>query len=177
MDPEQPDAASIERAAARIRRGELVAFPTETVYGLGVHALDRAAVTRLFEVKGRPATDPLIVHVASLDQVRPLVRRVPDAAADLATRFWPGPLTLVLPRSSIVPDAVTAGRDTVAVRVPAHPVARALLEAAAVPIAAPSATTASSTFTSRTNMPRSFSKVVLLRVRSRYSRRGDCRQH
>lgn len=116
-----------------------MAFPTETVYGLGAHALDRAAIQRLFAAKGRPATDPLIVHVASLEQALPLLASVPSAARKLAARFWPGPLTLVMPRSPRVPDEVTAGLQTVAVRVPSHPVARALLAAAAVPIAAPSA--------------------------------------
>ena len=103
VDPAAPDAAAIARAAACLRRGGLVAFPTETVYGLGAHALDRAAVARIFEAKGRPATDPLIVHVASLDQVRPLVTDVPGVALALAARFWPGALTLVLTRSAAVP--------------------------------------------------------------------------
>ena len=133
------NAETIARGADILRRGGLVAFPTETVYGLGVHALDREAVRRLFAAKGRPATDPLIVHVASLDAAAPLLRRIPDEARRLAARFWPGPLTLVMPRSALVPDEVTAGLDTVAIRVPVHPVARALLETAAIPIAAPSA--------------------------------------
>jgi L-threonylcarbamoyladenylate synthase len=139
VDPVSPDAAAVARAAAVIATGGLVAFPTETVYGLGAHALDRVAVQRLFAAKGRPASDPLIVHVASLDQALPLLASVPPAARELAARFWPGPLTLVMPRSARVPDEVTAGLQTVAVRVPSHPVARALLAAAAVPIAAPSA--------------------------------------
>ena len=139
VDPARPDEAAIARAADCLRRGGLVAFPTETVYGLGVHALDPVAVRRLFEVKGRPANDPLIVHLDAIDRVHPLVVRVTETAAALAARFWPGPLTLVLPRSSRVPDEVTAGLNTVAVRVPAHPVAHALLAAAAVPVAAPSA--------------------------------------
>jgi L-threonylcarbamoyladenylate synthase len=139
VDPVAPDAAAVARAADCLRRGGLVAFPTETVYGLGVHALDRAAVQRLFAAKGRPANDPLIVHIESVERMHELVQRVPDAARDLAARFWPGPLTLVLPRSLRVPDEVTAGLETVAIRVPSHPVARALLAAAAVPVAAPSA--------------------------------------
>jgi L-threonylcarbamoyladenylate synthase len=139
VDPDAPDAAAIARAADVLRRGGLVAFPTETVYGLGAHALDRAAVRRIFTAKGRPATDPLIVHVAHLAQVDELVERLPESARRLAARFWPGPLTLVLRRSAAVPDEVTAGLDTVAIRIPAHPVARALLSAAAVPVAAPSA--------------------------------------
>jgi L-threonylcarbamoyladenylate synthase len=133
------DAAGIRRAAALLRDGGLVAFPTETVYGLGAHALDERAVSRLFDAKGRPSTDPLIVHVHSVEGIDRLVAGIPERARALAAAFWPGPLTLVLPRSSRVPDRVTAGLDTVAVRIPAHPVAQALLEAAAVPVAAPSA--------------------------------------
>ena len=131
--------ASIRDAAARLRAGELVAFPTETVYGLGAHALDADAVTRIFAAKGRPAWNPVIVHVADVAQARPLVREWPPAAARLAATCWPGPVTLVLPRSAAVPDVVTGGADTVAVRVPDHPVALALLREAGVPIAAPSA--------------------------------------
>ena len=133
------DPDSIREAADLLRRGRLVAFPTETVYGLGAHALDRDAVRRLFQAKGRPADDPLIVHIGSADAMGPLVRERPALVDRLAARFWPGPLTLVLPRSAAVPDEVTAGLDTVAIRVPAHPVARALLDAAAIPVAAPSA--------------------------------------
>jgi L-threonylcarbamoyladenylate synthase len=131
--------AELSRAAQCLRDGGLVAFPTETVYGLGAHALDRAAVQRVFEAKGRPSTDPLIVHVASTQDVHLLVRSWPEAAARLAARFWPGPLTMVLPKTDVVPDEVTAGLRSVAVRVPVHPVARALLTAAAIPVAAPSA--------------------------------------
>ena len=139
IDPDAPDDSAIRRAADVLRSGGLVAFPTETVYGLGAHALDRAAVRRIFEAKGRPSTDPLIVHVAAFAQVAPLVSAIPDAARLLAERFWPGPLTLVMRRSAAVPDEVTAGLDTVAVRIPAHPIAQVLLAAAAIPIAAPSA--------------------------------------
>jgi L-threonylcarbamoyladenylate synthase len=139
VDPAHPDAAALARAADCLRRGGLVAFPTETVYGLGVHALDRAAVRRLFAAKGRPANDPLIVHVDAVERIHALVTAVPDLVPALAARFWPGPLTLVLPRSPRVPDEVTAGLNTVGVRVPAHPVARALLREAGIPIAAPSA--------------------------------------
>lgn len=132
-------AESIRDAAARLRAGELVAFPTETVYGLGANALDADAVARIFAAKGRPAWNPVIVHVAEAAQARPLVREWPAAAARLAETCWPGPLTLVLPRRASVPDVVTGGGDTVAVRVPDHPVALALLREAGVPIAAPSA--------------------------------------
>jgi len=139
VSPDNPDPAAVARAAECLRRGGLVAFPTETVYGLGVNALDREAVRRLFAAKQRPTNDPLIVHVTSIDSIAALTLRVPDALETLARRFWPGPLTLVVPRSPQVPDEVTAGLATVAVRVPLHPVARALIEAAAVPVAAPSA--------------------------------------
>jgi L-threonylcarbamoyladenylate synthase len=139
VDPDHPDATVIARAAECLRGGGLVAFPTETVYGLGAHALDRSAIQRVFAAKERPANDPLIVHVGSLDEAAPLVEAVPDAARQLAARYWPGPLTMVLRRSAQVPDEVTAGLDTVAIRVPSHPVARALLDASRVPIAAPSA--------------------------------------
>ena len=139
VDPARPDPAAIERAADCLRRGGLVAFPTETVYGLGADALDRRAVARLFAVKGRPSNDPLIVHVASIEQARSIVSDLPACAALLAERYWPGPLTLVMSRGSAVPDEVTAGLDTVAVRVPSHPVARALITAAGIPVAAPSA--------------------------------------
>ncbi len=122
-----------------LRRGGLGAFPTETVYGLGAHALDPAAVRRVFEAKGRPSFDPLIVHLSESAGLDDVAASVPPLARELAARFWPGPLTLVLPKQPRVPPEVTAGLDTVAVRVPAHPVARALLRAAAIPIAAPSA--------------------------------------
>lgn len=140
-DPLQPEAcaAAVEEAAAIIRRGGLVAFPTETVYGLGADALNPMAVARIYAAKGRPAFNPLIVHVDGLAGVREVARDVPPLAEALAEAFWPGPLTLVLPRREVVPDAVTAGLDSVAVRVPAHPVARMLIAAARRPIAAPSA--------------------------------------
>lgn len=126
-------------AGGLLREGRLVAFPTETVYGLGAHALDGAAVRRLFDVKGRPSIDPVIVHLASADDAGLVVEEMPPLGRRLAETFWPGPLTLVLPRSPRVPDEVTAGLETVGVRVPAHPVARALIAASAVPVAAPSA--------------------------------------
>jgi L-threonylcarbamoyladenylate synthase len=129
----------IQRAAAVLRAGGLVAFPTETVYGLGADALDGAAVRRIFEAKGRPANNPLIVHVADVATVAAAAAEWPAVAARLAEQFWPGPLTLVLPRAVAVPDAVTAGGPTVGVRFPAHPVAQALIKASGVPLAAPSA--------------------------------------
>ncbi len=133
------DLIALADAAAALQRGALVAFPTETVYGLAADAFNPKAVARIFEVKERPAFDPLIVHLAeaaSLDWVA--VADDPRAAA-LAARFWPGPLTLVLPRRPELPDIVTSGLDTVGVRVPAHPAARALIAAAGTPLAAPSA--------------------------------------
>ncbi|HEY7338525.1 MAG TPA: L-threonylcarbamoyladenylate synthase [Bryobacteraceae bacterium] len=130
---------SIKEAAARIRAGRLVAFPTETVYGLGANALDSAAVRRIYDLKGRPSTSPLIVHVASVEMARGIVAEWPAIAADLAERWWPGPLTLVLPKRAAIPDIVTAGLPTVGVRMPSHPMALALIEEAGVPIAAPSA--------------------------------------
>ena len=130
---------ALMRAAARLRDGQLVAFPTETVYGLGANALDAAAVARIYAAKGRPSHNPVIVHVADADAAHNVVREWPPFAQRLAERFWPGPLTLVLPKSPRVPDSVTAGLDKVGVRVPAHPVALALLRLANVPVAAPSA--------------------------------------
>ncbi len=130
---------SIERAAALIRAGRLVAFPTETVYGLGANALDPAAVERIFVAKRRPRTSPLIVHVDSVEMAKRLARSWPEAAEVLSRRYWPGPLTLVLPKASSIPDIVTAGLGTVGLRMPSHPVALALIRAAGVPIAAPSA--------------------------------------
>ena len=129
----------IPEGARLIRAGRLVAFPTETVYGLGANALDAAAVRRIFEAKGRPSTSPLIVHVASLDMARQLAAEWPEQAELLARRFWPGPLTLVLPKQAVVPDIVTAGLNTVGIRMPSHPVALDLIREAGVPIAAPSA--------------------------------------
>ncbi len=129
----------VERAAAIIREGGLVAFATETVYGLGANALDTRAVARVFEAKGRPRFDPLIVHVSSTHDARRLTIEFSSTAVRLAGAFWPGPLTLVIPKVEAVPDLVTAGLSSVAVRVPAHPLARRLIELAGVPIAAPSA--------------------------------------
>ena len=158
------DSAQIEAAARLLRAGRLVAFPTETVYGLGANALDPEAVARIYAVKGRPATSPMIVHVASIEMAQSLVASWPEAADRLARRFWPGPLTLVLPTAQVgkpalapnhvgtaapgrpaeqgsaaIPAIVTAGLPTVGLRMPAHPIALALIRAAGVPLAAPSA--------------------------------------
>lgn len=134
-----PDARRIEDAVALLDAGELVAFPTETVYGLGADAANPYAVARIFAAKGRPASHPLIVHFSSFAAARGWAAEVPAAAERLAEAFWPGPLTLVLPKSPEVPTAVTGGQDSVALRAPAHPVARALLAAFGRGIAAPSA--------------------------------------
>lgn len=139
IDPHDPDPAAIAVAAQALADGRLVAFPTETVYGLGANALDAAAVERIFAAKQRPTTDPLIVHLARAHQLDRVAVDIPPVVHRLAERFWPGPLTLVLRRGPHVPPNVSAGRDTVAVRVPAHPVAHALLAACGAPIAAPSA--------------------------------------
>src|SRR5262249_28727718 len=133
------DSQAIAEAAEIICRGGLVAFPTETVYGLGANALDASAVESIFEAKGRPPNNPIIVHVASAAAARQLVLDWPSLAIRLTGGFWPGSLTLVLPKHPIVPDIVTAGGRTVGIRVPAHPVALALLQSAQIPIAAPSA--------------------------------------
>ena len=129
----------IERAAAFLRKGQLVAIPTETVYGLAGNALDVKAVSSIFETKNRPSFDPLILHVASLEQVSPFVSEFPEKLKQLAEAFWPGPLTVLLPRKASVPDLVTSGLDRVAVRVPKHPLTLALLAQLDFPLAAPSA--------------------------------------
>ncbi|NWG33272.1 MAG: threonylcarbamoyl-AMP synthase [Chloroflexi bacterium] len=126
-------------AAQTIRSGGLVAFPTETVYGLGANALDTNAVARIFAAKGRPAEDPLIVHLDKAERVSLVACSISDVAHTLMHAFWPGPLTLILPKQPQIPDLVTSGLDTVAVRVPDHPLALALIQAAGLPIAAPSA--------------------------------------
>lgn len=128
-------------AAEMIQRGGLVAFPTETVYGLGASAFCPEAVSRIFQAKGRPSDNPLIVHISHTDQLSQIVSCVPETAKALMTHFWPGPLTLVMPKKEEIPDEVTAGLSTVAVRFPQHPVAQAFITMAGVPIAAPSANT------------------------------------
>lgn len=139
IDAQHPEPEVIADAARVIQDGGLVAFPTETVYGLGADALNAQAVAGIFAAKGRPADNPLIVHIADVEQLAELVAELPPAVDVLARHFWPGPLTLVLPRKPRVPDAVTAGLDTVAVRMPDHAVALALIRAGRRPIAAPSA--------------------------------------
>ena len=133
------NAETIREAVAVLARGGLVAFPTETVYGLGADASNETAVRRIFSVKGRPADHPLIVHLARVEQLADWAQRVPEAAWRLAEAFWPGPLTLVLPRAPRVLDVVTGGQESVGIRVPSHPVAQALLQAFGGGIAGPSA--------------------------------------
>ena len=132
------DSSSLAYASNLLREGELVAFPTETVYGLGADALNPDAVLSVFAAKGRPADNPLIVHIFDRSQLEPLCE-IPDRASILMDAFWPGPLTLLFPRKRSVPDQVTAGLPTVAIRMPSHPVAAALLKTCAIPVAAPSA--------------------------------------
>ncbi len=139
IDPDDPDPSVIAEAARVLRHGGLVACATETVYGLGADATNPDAVARIFAAKGRPPTNPLIVHADSVAMARTCVRNWPAAAQTLAEHFWPGPLTLVLPRSAIIPDAVTSGLDTVGVRIPSHRVTQALIGALGRPVAAPSA--------------------------------------
>ena len=139
VDPVQPEAEKIRRAASVLRGGGLIAFPTETVYGLGADARNADAVGRIFEAKGRPATNPVIVHVADPSELLNVSEEPTETGKMLAERFWPGPLTLVLPKRPEIPAIVTANGPTVAVRCPAHPVARAVIREAGVPVAAPSA--------------------------------------
>lgn len=140
VKPDQPrESYDLDEAVEKLLSGGLVAFPTETVYGLGAVALDVDAVAQIFETKGRPATRPVIVHVSSVEQAREVTREWPESASRLAERFWPGPLTLILPRADVVPANVSAGLDTVGVRMPAHPVALELIERVGKPLAAPSA--------------------------------------
>ncbi|MCP5097463.1 MAG: threonylcarbamoyl-AMP synthase [Chloroflexi bacterium] len=139
IDPQTPDPAILAQAATIIKNGGLVAFPTETVYGLGADALNADAVRRIFTAKGRPAYDPVIIHVANATELDRIASSVSPTARQLAAHFWPGALTLVLPKANIVPTVVTADGPTVAVRCPNHPLAQALIRMAGTPIAAPSA--------------------------------------
>ncbi|MFH1774108.1 MAG: L-threonylcarbamoyladenylate synthase [Methanobacteriota archaeon] len=139
VNPRRPSKRKIQTAAGIIRRGGLVAFPTETVYGLGANALDVEAVEKIFEVKGRPLDNPVIVHIAKKEELKKLAKEVPEKAKILAERFWPGPLTLILKKSEVLPGVTTAGLDTVAIRMPDNKTALGLISASGVPIAAPSA--------------------------------------
>ena len=139
IDPDKFDIKELYEAAEALRNGGLCAFPTETVYGLGAVYSDPEAVLKIFRAKGRPADNPLIVHICEIEQLYGLVREVPESAKKLAHHFWGGPLTVILPKAPSVPREVTAGLDTVAVRFPSHPVATALIRETGIPIAAPSA--------------------------------------
>lgn len=140
VDLSQPDSAEVIQTAAKIlQEGGLVAFPTETVYGLGGNGLDSAACEKIYLAKGRPSDNPLILHISEFEELNPIVGEISPAAKKLMDAFWPGPLTMVFPKSDIVPEKATGGLDTVAVRFPSHPVARAIIRAAGLPIAAPSA--------------------------------------
>ena len=140
VDLRQPEAMEIIQTAAKIlQEGGLVAFPTETVYGLGGNGLDNSACEKIYLAKGRPSDNPLILHISEFEELNPIVREISPAAQKLMDAFWPGPLTMVFPKSDIVPEKATGGLDTVAVRFPNHPVARAIIHAAGLPIAAPSA--------------------------------------
>ena len=133
LSAQEASAASL--AAEIIKNGGLVAIPTETVYGLGANGLDPEAVAKIFVAKGRPQDNPLIVHIADLQQIGPLAREIPEGVWKMAEAFWPGPLTMIVKKSDIVPDGVSAGLDTVGIRLPSHPVARAVIRAAGVPLA------------------------------------------
>lgn len=141
VNENNPEKELIEEGAKLIKDGKLVAFPTETVYGLGANGLDEEAVKKIFIAKNRPQDNPLILHISSVEQIKPLVEEIPKEAKFLMDRFWPGPLTLLFKRSSLVPSIITAGLDTVAIRMPDHPIALELISSSGVPIAAPSANT------------------------------------
>lgn len=139
IDKENIDESLIKEAASLIKEGKLVAFPTETVYGLGANGLDEDAIIKIFNAKGRPQDNPLILHIHSIEQLLPLVEEVPEIAHQCIERFWPGPLTMLFKRSSLVPDMITAGLETVAIRMPDHKIALELIKESNTPIAAPSA--------------------------------------
>lgn len=139
IDKDNVDRALINQAATLIKEGRLVAFPTETVYGLGANGLDEGAVQKIFNAKGRPQDNPLILHVHNIEQIKPLVKEIPTIAYECMKRFWPGPLTILFKKSEVVPNIITAGLDTVAIRMPNHSIALELIKEANVPIAAPSA--------------------------------------
>ncbi|KJS20227.1 MAG: tRNA threonylcarbamoyladenosine biosynthesis protein [Clostridiaceae bacterium BRH_c20a] len=139
MPGDKPNLAMLKEAAQLLNQGEIIGFPTETVYGLGANALNEEAVKKIYKAKGRPDDNPLIVHICKIEHAKELVKEITPSALKLMENFWPGPLTLVLPKSELVPDIITAGLDTVAIRLPAHPVALKLIELAQVPVAAPSA--------------------------------------
>ena len=133
------DESSLNEAVRLLKDGEVVGIPTETVYGLGANALDEAAVCKIFAAKGRPADNPLIVHISEFEQIRPLVKEIPELAYKCAQEFWPGPLTMIMPKSDIIPEVTSGGLDSVGIRMPSHKTARAIIAKCGFPIAAPSA--------------------------------------
>ncbi len=139
VDGSSFDDDELQEAATLLREGEVVAFPTETVYGLGCNGLDEDAIGKVFEAKGRPQDNPLILHIASNDELYDLAERVPALAEELMEKFWPGPMTLILKKQSHIPDKVTGGLDSVGIRMPSHPIANRLIALSGCPIAAPSA--------------------------------------
>jgi L-threonylcarbamoyladenylate synthase len=139
INPRNPQISKIKRAAKLIKQGRLIAFPTETVYGLGANALDSFAVKKVFEAKGRPSDNPLIVHIYNKDDIKILAKDIPEITKKIIDQFWPGPLTIVLKKSRLVPKTTTAGLDTVAIRMPKNKIAKILIKEAGVPVAAPSA--------------------------------------
>jgi L-threonylcarbamoyladenylate synthase len=139
INPGKPELSKIALAAKVIKSGGTVVFPTETVYGIGADATSPAAVKKIYEAKGRPSDNPMIVHIYSARELFNLSLNLPQKATKLTQKFWPGPLTIVVKKAKTIPNEVTSGLDTVAIRMPSHPVARALLKASGVPIAAPSA--------------------------------------
>ena len=138
-DKTRPEDGELLEAAEILRSGGLVAFPTETVYGLGANALDEAAAKKIYAAKGRPSDNPLIAHISSMEELPALVREIPEAGRKLAEKYWPGPLTMIFPKKDVVPYGTTGGLDTVAVRMPSDPVANRLIKLAGIPVAAPSA--------------------------------------
>lgn len=139
LDGTTPQSSGIPVAAKMLHDGKVVAIPTETVYGLAANAYDADAVVRVFKAKGRPQDNPLIVHISCMDEIYPLVTDVPETAKKLAEAYWPGPMTMVLPKSDLLPDEISAGLDTVAIRMPSNPVAREIIRQSGCPLAAPSA--------------------------------------
>lgn len=139
IDKNNIDKKLIKEAANIIKSGGIVAFPTETVYGLGANGLDEQAIKKIYRAKGRPVDNPLILHISEKEQLNPLVKDIPDIAHDLMAKFWPGPLTMIFKKSEIVPNIISAGLDTVAIRMPNHYIAKELISESKVPIAAPSA--------------------------------------
>ena len=141
MNPQELDMEGIREAGEILRQGGLVAFPTETVYGLGGNGLDPQASAKIYRAKGRPSDNPLIIHIADMEDLEKIVKEVPESAKKLASVYWPGPLTMIFQKSDIVPYETTGGMDTVAVRMPDHPLAQALIRAGGGYVAAPSANT------------------------------------